>query len=120
MPSHTLFKGGASTPCLIFVFALAMPLPAAAQSCPPLSSLSSGVEGLTLGLAESRLASCNRDVLAARRPLEAAEADRITAGQRPNPNLTLRSSDRNHHAGDGGGALRDQNSDNFGRTDQLH
>ncbi len=119
MPSHTLFKGGASTPCLIFVFALAMPLPAAAQSCPPLSSLSSGVEGLTLGLAESRLASCNRDVLAARRALEAAEADRITAGQRPNPNLTLGASNINPHAGVGGGPLRDKTIDSSVRLDQL-
>jgi cobalt-zinc-cadmium efflux system outer membrane protein len=75
--------------------------------------------GLTLAMAESRLSNCNRDVIAARRAVEAAEADRITAGQRPNPNLTIGASNINPRAGVGSGPLRDKTFDQSVRLDQL-
>ena len=115
MPSHNPFKGGVACAALYLIFLL--PMPAAAQTCPPLPVGHDG--GITLSLAESRLALCNRDVLAARRALEAAEADRITAGQRPNPNLTLGASNINPHVGVGGGPLRDKTIDSSIRLDQL-
>ena len=74
---------------------------------------------LTLAAAEGRLADCNRDVLAAARAVEAEEADRITAGQRPNPNLTLGATNINSKAGVGAGALRDKTFDQIFRVDQL-
>ncbi len=77
------------------------------------------LSSLSLSAAESRLAACNRDVLAARRAVEAAEADRITAGQRPNPNLTLGASNINPKAGIGPGGLRDKAIDQSVRLEQL-
>ena len=74
---------------------------------------------LNLGIAESRLLVCNREVLAAQHALEAAEADRVTAGQRPNPNLTLGASNINPHAGVGAGPLQDKTIDSSLRLDQL-
>jgi cobalt-zinc-cadmium efflux system outer membrane protein len=44
---------------------------------------------LTLSAAETLLVSQNRDLIASRRVLEGAQADRLTAGQRPNPTLSL-------------------------------
>ncbi|MBI3529309.1 MAG: TolC family protein [Betaproteobacteria bacterium] len=44
---------------------------------------------LTLSAAETLLVSRNRDLIASRRALEGAQADRLTAGQRPNPSLSL-------------------------------
>ena len=113
MPSHTSLKGSVNALCLIS----ALPLLAAAQSCPPLPAVRDMV--ISLSQAESRLASCNREVLAARRALEAAAADRITAGQRPNPNLTVGASNINPRAGVGGGPLRDKTIDSSLRLDQL-
>ena len=115
MPSHNPFKGGVA--CAALYLVLLLPLLAAAQSCPLLSA--ARAEGISLSLAESRLAQCNRDVLAARRALEAAEADRVTAGQRPNPNLTLGASNINPRVGIGGGPLRDKTIDSSVRLDQL-
>ncbi len=116
MLSHTLTKVRACARGLTVALSALLPLSVAAQSCPPLPV---SLEALTLGLAELRLADCNREVLAARRALEAAEADRITAGQRPNPNLTLGASNINPHVGVGGGALRDKTIDSSLRLDQL-
>ena len=113
MPSHTSLKGPVNALCLIS----ALPLLVAAQSCPPLPAARDMV--ISLSQAESRLASCNREVLAARRALEAAAADRITAGQRPNPNLTVGASNINPRAGVGGGPLRDKTIDSSLRLDQL-
>jgi outer membrane protein, heavy metal efflux system len=44
---------------------------------------------LTLSAAETMLVSKNRDLMASRRALEGAKADRLTAGQRPNPAVSL-------------------------------
>src|SRR5579859_611566 len=74
---------------------------------------------VTLAAAEARVALCNRDVRAARVALAAALADRIVAGQRPNPNLTLGASNVNPHAGIGSGPLRDKTFDSSVRLDQL-
>ena len=74
---------------------------------------------LTLAAAEARFALCNRDVRAARVALAAALADRVVAGQRPNPNLTLGASNVNPHAGLGSGGVRDKTFDSSVRLDQL-
>lgn len=44
---------------------------------------------LTLSAAETLLATQNHDLIASRRALEGARADRLTAGQRPNPSLSV-------------------------------
>jgi len=87
--------------------------------CPPLLSTSAEKISLNLATAESRLIACNRDVLAAQRAVEAAEADRITAGQRPNPILTIGASNINPRAGVGAGGVQDKTIDSSLRLDQL-
>ncbi len=86
------------------------------QRCPAMPALASP---LTLAAAELRLTACNRDVLVALHALEAAEADRVTASQRPNPNLTVGASNINPHAGLGAGGLQDKTIDSSIRLDQL-
>lgn len=88
-----------------------------AQVCPPLPDVVA--VALTLGLAEARIASCNRDVLAAQRSFEAANADRQIAGQRPNPSLSLGANNINPRTGIGSGPLRDKTIDSSVRLDQL-
>ena len=90
-----------------------------AQSCPLLPLIGAEKINISLGIAEARLVNCNRDVLAARRSIEAAEADRVTAGQRPNPNLTVGASNINRAAGIGSGPLQDKTIDSSVRLDQL-
>ena len=74
---------------------------------------------LSLFVAEKRLSNCNRDVLAARLAVAAAEADLRTAAQRPNPTLTLEASNVNPSAGVGAGPLRGKTFDSSPRIDQL-
>jgi cobalt-zinc-cadmium efflux system outer membrane protein len=70
-------------------------------------------------MAEKRLSDCNRDVIAARLAVAAAEADLRTASQRPNPTLTLEASNVNPSAGVGAGPLRGKTFDSAARIDQL-
>ena len=74
---------------------------------------------MTLAVAEERLARCNRDVRAAEHALDAAQADRIVAGQRPNPTLTLGAASINPQLGIGAGSLRDKTLDSSVRLEQL-
>ena len=74
---------------------------------------------LTLASAELRAARCNREVRAASQAVAVAEAAVAIAGERPNPNLTLGTSNINPHAGIGGGGLRDKTVDASVRVDQL-
>lgn len=90
-----------------------------AQSCPLLPLSGTEEIRISLSMVEDRLVNCNRDVLAARRSVEAAKADRVTAGQRPNPNLTVGASNINRAAGIGSGPLQDKTIDSSVRLDQL-
>ncbi|HUL97439.1 MAG TPA: TolC family protein [Usitatibacter sp.] len=97
------------------VYCIALPLARAADGeCaappPPL---------LSLAAAEERVARCNRDVVAARLAVAAAQADLRVASQRPNPVLTLGASNMNPQAGFGSGSLRDKTFDSSLRIDQL-
>jgi outer membrane protein, heavy metal efflux system len=74
---------------------------------------------LSLLVAEERLSKCNRDVIAARLAVAAAEADARTATQRPNPTLTLGASNVNPSAGIGAGPLRGKTFDSSARIDTV-
>jgi outer membrane protein, heavy metal efflux system len=74
---------------------------------------------LTLQDAEQQLQNANRDLRLARRALEAAQAGTVTAGARPNPNLSLGVAAINPQVGVGGGSLRDKTIDSSVRLDQL-
>ena len=59
------------------------------------------LEALTLRAAETLFLERNRELLAARRALEGAEADVVTAGARPNPNLSISTSSISRTLGGG-------------------
>ena len=86
-----------------------------AQACEPLAEASA--RQLTPGLVLERTATCHPDVLAARRQLATARADTQTAGQRPNPQLTLGIGSLGEDIGPGG--LWDKTFDHQLRIDQL-
>ncbi|MEO7403442.1 MAG: TolC family protein, partial [Burkholderiales bacterium] len=74
---------------------------------------------LSLQAAEGLIAERNRDVLLARRTAAGVDADVLTAGARPNPNLSFGLSSINPSAGIGAGTPRDKAIDQFIRLDQL-
>ena len=57
--------------------------------CAAYSDEDQGQFALTLSMAETLLLSKNYDLIASRRALDGAQADRLTAGQRPNPTLSV-------------------------------
>ncbi|SPA54759.1 putative outer membrane efflux protein [Cupriavidus taiwanensis] len=74
---------------------------------------------LTLGQARQDALRCNRTIIAARRGVEASQADVQIASQRPNPVLSLGVENINPHAGVGSGNLRSKTVDSTLRVDQL-
>jgi cobalt-zinc-cadmium efflux system outer membrane protein len=74
---------------------------------------------LSLREADALLLQKNRELQAARRAVETAEAQTLTAGQRPNPNLSLSTVNISPNRGVGSGALRDKAVDSTIRLDQL-
>ena len=74
---------------------------------------------LSLAEADALLAQKNRELQAARRAVEAAEAVTLSAGQRPNPNLSVGTVNINPNRGIGAGPLRDKTVDSTIRLDQL-
>ena len=81
---------------------------AGAEPAPSLASLNSDLARLTLRQAEIFFAARNRELQLGQRLVEGAEADRLSAAQRPNPNLSYSASPLNPHDGIGSGSLRDK------------
>jgi cobalt-zinc-cadmium efflux system outer membrane protein len=73
---------------------------------------------LTLADAERLLAERGREVLAARRALESASAQRDIAAARPNPTLSLNTSSISSNPGTGAGPLNQKRMDTVLRIDQ--
>lgn len=67
----------------------------------PLAQNQAGLAQLTLRQAEQLFAKGNRELLAAKRAVESAEANTLIAGQRPNPVLSLGLSSVNLNRGHG-------------------
>lgn len=74
---------------------------------------------LSLTEADALLVQKNRELQLARRALEAAAGATTSAGQRPNPNLSLSTININPSRGIGSGTLRDKAVDSTIRLDQL-
>jgi outer membrane protein, heavy metal efflux system len=74
---------------------------------------------LTLTQAEELLQMRNRELQVARRALEAAGANTLSAGARPNPILSLGVSAINPAAGVGAGSLHEKTVDSTVRIDQV-
>jgi cobalt-zinc-cadmium efflux system outer membrane protein len=87
----------------------------------PLAALGQPADlaALTLAQAEQLLQTHNRELQAARRAVEAAQANTLTAGARPNPTLSLGVGAINPSAGVGAGPWRDKTMDSSLRIDQL-
>lgn len=83
-----------------------------------LASTAVGARDLTLAEAERLLAEKNRELIAARRAVESAGAQRITAAARPNPTLSLNSSSISSNPGTGPGPLNQKRIDTVLRIDQ--
>ena len=105
----TTFGRAVTTFVAAFMLAFAA-APAHAQA--PLTAL-------TLPAAEALLTSKNRDIALARRVQEQARADIITAGQRPNPQLSWTTQNINPNRGIGNGDPRAKTVDSIVRIDQL-
>ena len=96
---------------MLLGLALALPFTAVGQSV--------DLTALTLTQAEELLQTRNRELQAARRALEAAGANTLSAGARPNPTLSLGVSAINPVQGVGAGPLRDKFIDSSVRIDQV-
>ena len=77
------------------------------------------LDRLSLHAAERLLRQHSRELRASQRAVDAAKAGILIAGARPNPNLTLQTSNINPQAGVGSGGLRDKAFDTQIRTDYL-
>jgi len=73
---------------------------------------------LSLTEAETLLATHNRELRAARRAVESAEAQRLIAGARPNATFSINSSEINSNPGIGGGSISQKRVDTVFRIDQ--
>jgi cobalt-zinc-cadmium efflux system outer membrane protein len=74
---------------------------------------------LSLADADALLLQKNRELQTARRAVETAEAVTLSAGQRPNPNLSMNTININPSRGIGSGSLREKAVDSTIRLDQL-
>ena len=81
---------------------------AGADSAPGGISTPVELERLTLRSAEAYFVARNRELQLGQRLIEGAQADRLAAAQRPNPNVSLNASPLNPHSGIGSGDLRDR------------
>ncbi|HYU70017.1 MAG TPA: TolC family protein [Burkholderiales bacterium] len=90
-----------------------------AAPAPAAFSQSADLGALTLAQAEQLLRSRNRELQAARRAVEAAQANTLSAGARPNPTLSLGVGAINPSAGVGTGPWRDKTVDSSIRVDQV-
>lgn len=88
----------------------------ATHACPDLPAADAAA--LSLPQALARVADCHPDVRAARLAVDAATADVRTAGQRPNPQLTVGAASISR-SGWGSGSLWDKTFDHQLRVDQL-
>ncbi len=96
---------------MLLGLAFAQPLAAAGQSV--------DWAALTLSQADQLLQTRNRELQAARRAVEAAEANTLAAGAPPNPTLSLGVGAINPSAGVGAGPWREKTVDSSLRIDQV-
>ena len=106
---------------LVCAFLLGGMSVAAVAAEPPAAqaSLSSDLEQLTLRQAEIFFAARNRELQFGRRLVEGAEADRLSASARPNPNVFANTGKFNSRQGSYNGDLRDKQMDTVFGVQQL-
>lgn len=77
------------------------------------------LDHLSLKDSEQLFRENNRELLAAKRSVEGSQADTISAGQRPNPALSINSTNFKLTQSNGNGGLGDKTLDTIVRVDQL-
>jgi cobalt-zinc-cadmium efflux system outer membrane protein len=82
------------------------------------SLAASAASALTLAEAESLLLANNRELQAARRAVESADAQRLVAGARPNATFSVNTSSISSNPGIGAGPLGQKQMDTIFRIDQ--
>lgn len=87
--------------CLIAAVAAIAPFCCCWAASAQTPAAAPALEALTLRAAEGLFLERNRELQAARRAIEGAEADVITAGARPNPNLLISTSNISRTLGSG-------------------
>jgi outer membrane protein, heavy metal efflux system len=92
---------------------------AAGAAQPPAPVGPADIEHLTLEAAEQLFRDHSRELLAAKRAVEGAEADRVTAAQRPNPTLSGNVSSVNSANWSAAGGFRDKPIDTGVQLSQL-
>jgi len=76
-------------------------------------------EHLTLTEAHKQMLAYSREILAGRRALEGLQADKLSAGQKPNPTLSLGTTNIKLDQSNGSGGLGGKTFDSVMRVDQL-
>ncbi len=114
-----MMLSGLRTFALAFLLGGWSAVAAGAEPAPSLASLNSDLAQLTLRQAEIFFVERNRELQAGQRLVEGAEADRIAAAQRPNPNLSFNASPVNPHSGIGSGDVRDKQIGSILSVQQL-
>jgi cobalt-zinc-cadmium efflux system outer membrane protein len=104
---------------VLFLGVLSAAAAAAESTTPGAAPSSSDLQQLTLHQAEIFFAERNRELQIAKRTVEGAEADILSAGAPPNPNLSIGSAHINPHDGIGSGGLRDKRIDTVIGLSQL-
>src|SRR5712692_21972 len=77
------------------------------------------LERLTLREAQTLFLTNSRELQAARRRIESAQAATLSAGQKPNPNLSVNTSSISRDPGTGPGNIWEKRADTVFRLDQL-
>jgi outer membrane protein, heavy metal efflux system len=85
----------------------------------PVAALAQGPQPLTLAETETLWREHNRELQLARTAVASAEADVLTAGQLPNPQVSLNITQISPWSGYGAGPWKDKKMDNVLRLDQL-
>lgn len=85
----------------------------------PATLLAQAPQPLTLAEAQTLWQEHNRELQLARTAVSGAEADVLTAGQRPNPQVSLNITQISPWSGYGAGPWKDKKMDNVLRLDQL-
>jgi len=85
----------------------------------PVAALAQGPQPLTLAETETLWREHNRELQLARTAVAGAEADVLTAGQLPNPQVSLNITQISPWSGYGAGPWKDKKMDNVLRLDQL-
>jgi len=110
---------GLRTFALAFLLGGLSAVAAGAEPAPRPAFMNADLEQLTLRQAEILFAERNREIQLGQRQVEVAQAERLSAAARPNPNLSFSASSLSPQRGLGSGDLRDKQINSVVGLDRL-